>query len=118
MNILLLVASPFAGYLHDVQGTYTNTFLILARLNFLGGVLFLSAKNVGCRTGQTPGAAARGSGWRLASTLAAHTIREYCLAAAIFVGFALGARVSASHAIHSLGLRNFKDSDYGGEELG
>ena len=44
MNILLLVASPFAGYLRDVQGTYTNTLLILAGLNFLGGVLFLSAK--------------------------------------------------------------------------
>ena len=44
MNILLLGASPFAGYLRDVQGTYTNTLLILAGLNFLGGVLFLSAK--------------------------------------------------------------------------
>ena len=44
MNILLLIASPFAGYLRDVQGTYANAFLILAGLNFLGGVLFLLAK--------------------------------------------------------------------------
>ncbi len=44
MNILLLIASPFAGYMRDVQGTYTNAFLILAGLNFLGGVLFLLAK--------------------------------------------------------------------------
>ena len=44
MNMLLLIASPFAGYMRDVQGTYTNAFLILAGLNFLGGVLFLLAK--------------------------------------------------------------------------
>ena len=44
MNILLLFSSPFAGYMRDVQGTYTNAFLILAGLNFLGGVLFLFAK--------------------------------------------------------------------------
>jgi MFS family permease len=44
MNMLLLIASPFAGYMRDVQGTYTNAFLILAGLNFLGGVLFLMAK--------------------------------------------------------------------------
>ncbi len=44
MNVLLLIASPFAGYLRDVQGTYSMAFLILAGLNFLGGVLFLFAK--------------------------------------------------------------------------
>jgi len=44
MNVLLLIASPLAGYMRDVQGTYTNAFLILAALNFLGGVLFLFAK--------------------------------------------------------------------------
>lgn len=44
MNALLLVASPFAGYLRDTQGTYTYAFLILAALNFLGGFLFLMAK--------------------------------------------------------------------------
>ena len=44
MNILLLMSSPFAGYLRDVQGTYTNAFLILAALNYLGGFLFLMAR--------------------------------------------------------------------------
>lgn len=44
MNVLLLVASPFAGFMRDTQGTYTLAFLVLAGLNFLGGVLFLSAR--------------------------------------------------------------------------
>ncbi len=44
MNLLLLIASPFAGYMRDVQGTYSTAFLVLAALNFLGGVLFLMAK--------------------------------------------------------------------------
>ena len=44
MNVLLLVAAPFAGYLRAIQGTYTTAFITLAALNFLGGVLFLLAK--------------------------------------------------------------------------
>jgi MFS family permease len=44
MNVLLLVAPPVAGFMRDVQGTYTQAFLGLAALNVLGGVLFLSAK--------------------------------------------------------------------------
>jgi sugar phosphate permease len=44
MNVLLLLASPFAGFMRDVQGTYTTAFLVLAALNFLGGLLFLMAK--------------------------------------------------------------------------
>jgi sugar phosphate permease len=44
MNVLLLVASPFAGFMRDIQGTYTMAFLVLAGLNFLGGLLFLAAK--------------------------------------------------------------------------
>jgi sugar phosphate permease len=44
MNILLLVASPFAGFMRDIQGTYTFAFLVLAGLNFLGALLFLAAK--------------------------------------------------------------------------
>ena len=42
--ILLLLASPFAGLMYDLQGTYTTAFLALAALNFLGGALFLMAK--------------------------------------------------------------------------
>ena len=44
MNVLLLLAAPFAGYLRDIQGDYTTAFITLAALNFLGGVLFLMAK--------------------------------------------------------------------------
>ncbi len=44
MNVLLLVAPPLAGFLRDVQGTYTQAFLGLAALNVLGGFLFLNAK--------------------------------------------------------------------------
>ena len=44
MNVLLLFASPFAGYIKDVQGSYGNAFLILALLNFIGGICFLLAK--------------------------------------------------------------------------
>jgi hypothetical protein len=35
MNILLLVAAPFAGYMYDIQGSYTMSFLVLAASNFL-----------------------------------------------------------------------------------
>ncbi len=44
MNVLLMIASPFAGYVRDVRGTYTVAFLILAALNLLGALLFLLAK--------------------------------------------------------------------------
>ncbi len=44
MNVLLLLASPFAGFMRDVQGTYTTAFLVLAALNFVGGILFLLAR--------------------------------------------------------------------------
>ena len=44
MNILLLIGSPMAGYMRDAQGSYDTAFLLLAGLNFLGGVLFLFAR--------------------------------------------------------------------------
>ena len=44
MNLLLLVAAPLAGYMRDVQGSYTQAFYVLAALNFVGAVLFLMAK--------------------------------------------------------------------------
>jgi sugar phosphate permease len=44
MNVLLMIASPFAGYVRDVRGTYTVAFLVLAALNLLGALLFLLAK--------------------------------------------------------------------------
>ena len=44
MNILLLAASPFAGYMYDWQESYTVAFLVLSVFNFLGGICFLFAK--------------------------------------------------------------------------
>ena len=47
LNILLLVAAPFAGYMYDTTGSYRSAFLILAALSFVGGVFFLLAKKPG-----------------------------------------------------------------------
>ena len=43
MNLMLLAASPFAGWMYDEYGTYILAFLILAGLNFFGALLFLAA---------------------------------------------------------------------------
>ena len=43
MNLLLLIASPFAGWMYDQYGNYDMAFLILAGLNVVGALLFLSA---------------------------------------------------------------------------
>ncbi len=43
MNLMLLAASPFAGWMYDQYGTYALAFLILAGLNFLGALCFLAA---------------------------------------------------------------------------
>ena len=51
MNVLLLIGSPMAGYMRDVQDSYDMAFLILAGFNFLGGVLFLFARKP--RVGQS-----------------------------------------------------------------
>ncbi|SUZ78262.1 uncharacterized protein METZ01_LOCUS31116 [marine metagenome] len=50
MNILLFGASPFAGYMYDLQGDYNLAFEILAALNFLGALLLLMAKKPMLRT--------------------------------------------------------------------
>ncbi len=44
MNLLLLTASPFAGWMDDRYGSYTGAFLILAGLNLFGAVCFILAK--------------------------------------------------------------------------
>ena len=44
MNGLLLISSPFAGYMYDWLGTYTIAFLVLAGFNYAGGVCFLFAR--------------------------------------------------------------------------
>ncbi len=43
MNILLLTASPFAGWMSDRYGNYDMAFLILAGLNLVGALCFIAA---------------------------------------------------------------------------
>ena len=43
MNLLLLIASPFAGWMYDRYDSYDLAFLILTGLNFLGAICFLVA---------------------------------------------------------------------------
>ena len=43
MNLLLLIASPFAGWMYDRNGDYEAAFLVLAALNLLGALCFLAA---------------------------------------------------------------------------
>ena len=43
MNLLLLIAAPFAGWMSDRYGNYDLAFLILAALNFVGALCFLAA---------------------------------------------------------------------------
>ena len=43
MNLLLLIASPFAGWMFDQYGSYNMAFLILAGLNLVGALCFLIA---------------------------------------------------------------------------
>ena len=43
MNLLLLIASPFAGQMYDWYGNYEMAFLILAGLNLVGAACFLAA---------------------------------------------------------------------------
>ncbi|MDP6549764.1 MAG: MFS transporter [Dehalococcoidia bacterium] len=44
MNIMMLFSAPFAGYIRDTVGTYNIAFLVLAAVNFIGGILFFIAK--------------------------------------------------------------------------
>lgn len=44
MNILMLVAAPFAGWVRDTQGSYELAFLSLAGCSLAGGVCFLLAR--------------------------------------------------------------------------
>ena len=54
MNALLLLSSPFAGYMYDWQNSYTIAFLVLAGFNYAGGVCFLLAKRPQIPTAPEP----------------------------------------------------------------
>ena len=44
MNVLLLIGPPLVGWMRDVQGTYTDGFIVMALTNFLGAAFFIVAK--------------------------------------------------------------------------
>ena len=58
MNVLLLVAAPFAGWMYDRYGTYELAFLILAGLNAFGAVCFLMSRRPARRPMPQPAPAA------------------------------------------------------------
>ena len=44
MNLLLLIAAPLVGWMRDVQGDYTDAFLVMVLTNIAGAVCFILAK--------------------------------------------------------------------------
>ena len=44
MNLLLLISAPLVGWMRDVQGVYTEAFIVMAMFNFAGAVCFVLAK--------------------------------------------------------------------------
>jgi len=44
MNLLLLIAAPLVGWMRDMQGTYTDAFLVMVVTNLAGAVCFLLSK--------------------------------------------------------------------------
>ena len=44
MNVLLLIAAPLVGWMRDVQGTYTDAFIVMVVTNMAGAVCFVLAK--------------------------------------------------------------------------
>ena len=44
MNLLLLIAAPLVGWMRDVQGDYTDAFLVMVVTNLAGAVCFVMAK--------------------------------------------------------------------------
>jgi MFS family permease len=44
MNVLLLIAAPLVGWMRDVQGTYTDAFMVMVVTNMAGAACFIVAK--------------------------------------------------------------------------
>lgn len=44
MNLLLLIAAPLVGWMRDVQGNYTDGFIVMILANFAGAVCFILAR--------------------------------------------------------------------------
>ena len=43
-NVLLLISAPLVGWMRDVQGTYTDAFIVMVLTNFAGAACFILAK--------------------------------------------------------------------------
>ena len=44
MNVLLLIAAPLVGWMRDVQGDYTQAFMVMVATNMIGALCFILAK--------------------------------------------------------------------------
>ena len=44
MNLLLLIAAPLVGWMRDIQGNYTDAFLVMVVTNLAGAACFIMAK--------------------------------------------------------------------------
>ena len=44
MNVLLLISAPLVGWMRDVQGDYTDAFIVMVLANFAGAAFFVMAK--------------------------------------------------------------------------
>jgi len=54
MNLLLLIAAPLVGWMRDVQGTYTDAFLVMVAANLAGVACFIMAKRPVKKTAPQP----------------------------------------------------------------
>ena len=54
MNLLLLIAAPLVGWMRDVQGTYTDGFLVMVVANLAGAACFIMAKRPVKKTAPQP----------------------------------------------------------------
>ncbi|MBM11015.1 MAG: MFS transporter [Chloroflexi bacterium] len=57
MNLLLLIAAPLVGWMRDVQGDYTDAFLVMVLTNIAGAVCFILAKRPVRKPASEPAAA-------------------------------------------------------------
>ncbi|MCH2510875.1 MAG: MFS transporter [Dehalococcoidia bacterium] len=57
MNVLLLIAAPLVGWMRDVQGTYTDAFMIMVVTNLAGAACFVLAKRPEKKKAPVPTAA-------------------------------------------------------------
>ena len=61
MNVLLLIAAPLVGWMRDVQGTYTDAFMVMVITNLAGAVCFVLAKRPKKKKAPVPAAADQGA---------------------------------------------------------